>query len=60
MKLLFDQNLSPLLINFLSDIFPGSTHVQNVGLDISLDKTIIEYATKNDYIIVIRDEIFLK
>ncbi|WP_333099645.1 MULTISPECIES: DUF5615 family PIN-like protein [unclassified Microcoleus] len=27
MKLLFDENLSPLLPNRLSDIFPNSLHV---------------------------------
>ena len=33
MKLLFDQNLSPKLVNHLADLFPASTHVQSVGLD---------------------------
>ena len=32
MKLLFDQNLSPKLVNRLADLFPGSGHVQSVGL----------------------------
>ncbi|MBI2472649.1 MAG: DUF5615 family PIN-like protein [Planctomycetes bacterium] len=27
MKLLFDQNLSPRLVERLTDIFPNSTHV---------------------------------
>ena len=26
MKLLFDQNLSPKLVNPLADLFPGSVH----------------------------------
>jgi predicted nuclease of predicted toxin-antitoxin system len=29
MKLLFDQNLSPKLVNRLADLFPGSCHVQS-------------------------------
>ena len=37
MKLLFDQNLSPKLANGLGDLFPGSRHVQSVGLDCADD-----------------------
>lgn len=33
MKLLFDQNLSPKLMNRLADPFPGSAHVLSLGLD---------------------------
>lgn len=33
MKLLFDQNLSPKLVERLIDLFPGSSHVQMKGLD---------------------------
>lgn len=33
MKLIFDQNLSPKLVNRLVDLFPGSSHVQTEGLD---------------------------
>jgi predicted nuclease of predicted toxin-antitoxin system len=32
MKLLFDENLSPKLPNRLSDLFPESLHVQDVGM----------------------------
>ncbi|MEG4289134.1 DUF5615 family PIN-like protein [Microcoleus sp. C2C3] len=32
MKLLFDENLSPELPNRLSDIFPNSLHVRDVGM----------------------------
>jgi predicted nuclease of predicted toxin-antitoxin system len=32
MKLLFDENLSPKLPNRLSDIFPDSLHVRDVGM----------------------------
>jgi predicted nuclease of predicted toxin-antitoxin system len=34
MKLLFDQNLSPRLVNRLSDLYPDSNHVYLLGLAI--------------------------
>ncbi len=33
MKLLLDQNLPPSLLRGLSDSFPRSGHVRNLGLD---------------------------
>ena len=30
---LFDQNLSPCLVDYLADIYPESTHVYHIGLD---------------------------
>ena len=42
MKLLFDQNLSPKLVNRLSDLFPGSNHVQSAALDCADDDLIWE------------------
>lgn len=32
MRLLFDKNLSHLLVTALEDLFPGSLHVRSVGL----------------------------
>jgi predicted nuclease of predicted toxin-antitoxin system len=32
MKLLFDENLSPKLSTRLSDIFPDSLHIRDVGM----------------------------
>ncbi len=55
MKLLIDQNLSPFLINTLIEFFPGSTHVQNIGLDSAKDTKIWEFAKSNNYIIVTKD-----
>jgi predicted nuclease of predicted toxin-antitoxin system len=40
MKLLFDQNLSPKLASRLADLFPGSSHVQTLGLDCASDDQI--------------------
>ena len=32
MKLLIDENLAPWLVEALSDLYPGSMHVRDVGL----------------------------
>ncbi|WP_341325862.1 DUF5615 family PIN-like protein [Methylotuvimicrobium sp. KM2] len=32
MKLLFDENLSPKLVAALIDVFPGSAHIDRIGL----------------------------
>jgi predicted nuclease of predicted toxin-antitoxin system len=37
MKLLFDENLSPKLPNRLSDLFPNSLHVRDVGMNATVD-----------------------
>ena len=50
MKLLFDQNLSPNLVNLLTDLFPNSTHVQDAGLDAVEDTELWDYARNNDYL----------
>ncbi len=55
MKLLFDQNLSPKLINRLADLFPGSSHVQSAGLDCADDNQVWEHARLNGFVIVTRD-----
>ena len=56
--LLFDQNLSPRLVDLLSDLYPNSTHVSKVGLDKSLDQVVWKYAHDNDYVIVTKDADF--
>jgi predicted nuclease of predicted toxin-antitoxin system len=57
-KLLFDQNLSPFLVPRLSDLFPGSLHVQAIGLDSASDLSVWEYAYRNNLIIVTKDADF--
>ncbi|MBL8526356.1 MAG: DUF5615 family PIN-like protein [Burkholderiales bacterium] len=44
MKLLFDENLSPRLIDVLRDEYPDSSHVHLVGLGSSDDVAIWAYA----------------
>lgn len=56
MKLLFDQNLSPKLANRLADLFPDSSHVQSGGLDCASDERVWEYALRNGFAIVSKDE----
>jgi len=43
-KLLFDWNLSPSLVDSLADIYPESMHVQSVGLDRADDRAIWDFA----------------
>src|SRR6266498_3648918 len=56
--LLFDENLSPRLLDRLADIYPGSIHVSKVGLGSAFDKTVWEYARQNDFMIVTKDADF--
>jgi predicted nuclease of predicted toxin-antitoxin system len=56
MKLLFDQNLSPKLVNRLADLFPSSSHVQSIGLDCADDDHVWEHSLLNGFTIVTKDE----
>lgn len=58
MKLLFDQNLSPSLVTRLTDLFPDSDHVFNLGLDRASDSEIREYAKREAHLIVTKDADF--
>jgi predicted nuclease of predicted toxin-antitoxin system len=53
--LLFDQNLSPRLVDLLSDLYPGSIHIEAVGLGREPDRVVWDYARQRDYIIVTKD-----
>ena len=55
MKLLFDHNLSPKLIQTLADVYPDSEHVFHVKLHESPDSELWEYAKQNDFCIVTKD-----
>lgn len=56
MKLLFDQNLLPKLVTLLADLFPGSAHVQSVGLDCADDDKVWQHALQNGFAVVTKDE----
>jgi predicted nuclease of predicted toxin-antitoxin system len=58
MKLLFDQNLSPKLPARLSDLYPGSDHVANHGLDQATDQQVWDFALANGFTIVTKDADF--
>jgi len=55
MKLLFDHNLSPRLVNQLSDLFPESTHLYTLGMDQANDREVWAYAQSHSFTIVTRD-----
>ena len=58
MKLLFDQNLSPRFPRLLSDLYPDSVHVRDIGLDNATDSAIWEFAKQNGFAIVSKDSDF--
>jgi len=57
-KLLFDQNLSPSLVDSLADIYPESVHVQSGGLDRADDTAVWDFARLQNLVIVTKDADF--
>lgn len=55
MKLLFDQHLSPRLVESLADIYPASNHVYPLGLAQVSDREIWEHARREGFLIVTKD-----
>jgi predicted nuclease of predicted toxin-antitoxin system len=58
MKLLFDESLSPRLVQLLSDLFPESESALRNGLVGVGDHRILDYAVANDFILVSTDSDF--
>ena len=58
MKLLYDENLAPSLVEDLADIFPESLHVREVGLKAAPDPAVCAYAATAGYMIVSKDADF--
>ena len=58
MKLLFDQHLSPRLVDALAEIFPESLHVRYAGLDRAADEAVWRFARENGFTIVTKDSDF--
>ena len=58
MKLLFDENLSPRLIELLAADFPASTHVEHLDMRGAADIAIWSYARDHGYMIVSKDNDF--
>jgi len=57
-KLLFDENLSPLLPELLAEVYPGSTHVKYCGLNKANDSEVWEYAKSHGLTVVSKDSDF--
>jgi predicted nuclease of predicted toxin-antitoxin system len=57
-KLLFDENLSYRLVAQLAPIFPGSQHVDSIGLHSRADVEIWNFARDNGFTIVTKDDDF--
>lgn len=55
MKLLSDENLSPKLPRRLSDLFPNSLHVRDVGMKATNDPIVWDFAKDNNLMIVSKD-----
>lgn len=58
MRLLFDQNISYRIISKISDIFPESKQVKELGLDGYSDRDIWNFARDHGYAIVTFDADF--
>lgn len=58
MSLLFDENLSPKLVQRLHDIFPWSFHVRDLGLASAGDPLVWTEAAARGLTIVSKDEDF--
>lgn len=55
MKLFFDENLPGRLVRLLSDAYPGSAHVDTVGLRGASDRAIWDRAGADGYVLVTKD-----
>ena len=58
MKLLFDESLSPKLVELLRDLFPESESALRNGLARAGDRRILEYAAAHGFILVSTDSDF--
>ena len=58
MKLLFDENLSPKLVELLAEEYPGSVHLREAGLRGVSDDRVWEHARTEHYTIVSKDDDF--
>ncbi len=58
MKLLFDENLSPRLVTELTSHWPGSTHIELLGMRGATDEAIWAHARDGNFIIVSKDDDF--
>lgn len=57
-RLLFDENLSPRLVAWLSDVYHGSAHADEVGLHGRTDREVWEWAREKGFMLVSKDNDF--
>jgi predicted nuclease of predicted toxin-antitoxin system len=57
-QLLFDENLSAILVRRLTDVYPGSAHVEDLGLMGAADRVIWAQAASEGFVLVTKDEDF--
>jgi predicted nuclease of predicted toxin-antitoxin system len=57
-KLLLDENLSHRLVPRLAEAFPGTAHVDQVGLHGQPDAAVWEYAGQHEFVLVSKDDDF--
>lgn len=58
MKLLFDENLSPPLVELLAADFPDCAHIELLGMRSAADAAVWNYARENGFAIVSKDNDF--
>ena len=58
MKLLFDENLSPDLVQALTADYPGSAHVRDLDLKSATDQAVWDRARSGGYTVVSKDSDF--
>ena len=59
MRFLIDENLSPKLVALLQSAFPGSTHVEALGLRGRLDSEVWTAAREGGFAILTKDDDFV-
>jgi predicted nuclease of predicted toxin-antitoxin system len=57
-KLLFDENLSPRLVESIANLYTGSLHVRDCGLRGASDDEVWRFALQNGFAIVAKDSDF--
>jgi predicted nuclease of predicted toxin-antitoxin system len=57
-KFLFDENLSPRLVRELASCWPGSTHVDTLGMRGASDEAIWAFARDHELTIISKDDDF--
>lgn len=58
MKLLLDENLSHRLVPLLQDAYPGTQHVVDAGLQGAADAVIWDFAQREGFALVSKDDDF--